>query len=192
MKKHIFMLAVALLTAATAQAQVALRPYVGVNSSKLTGNLDTATFKNQVGFQIGADLQIGNKFYVQPGVQLEFRQNTIDPRVDEDQKLNRSMLRIPVVVGYSFGEVDGDFAFRVFTGPNAAINLSSKTDDGSIIEDEDIKSAIFGWNAGLGVDISIIFVDLGYEFGLSEVFENVDGTVRNNLFYANAGLRIRF
>jgi len=192
MKKHIFMLAVALLTAATARTQVALRPYVGVNSSKLTGNLDTATFKNQVGFQIGADLQIGNKFYVQPGVQLEFRQNTIDPRVDEDQKLNRSMLRIPVVVGYSFGEIDGNFAFRVFTGPNAAINLSSKTDDGSIIEDEDITSAIFGWNAGLGVDISIIFVDLGYEFGLSEVFENVDGTVRNNLFYANAGLRIRF
>ena len=186
------MLALALLTAATAQAQVALRPYVGANSSKLTENLDTATFKNQVGFQIGADLQIGNKFYVQPGVQLEFRQNTIDPRVDDDQKLNRSMLRIPVVVGYSFGEVDGDFAFRVFTGPNAAINLSSKTDDDSIIEKDDIKSAIFGWNAGLGVDISIIFIDLGYEFGLSEVFENVDGAVRNNLFYANAGVRIRF
>lgn len=192
MKKHILMLAVALLTAATAQAQVALRPYVGVNSSKLTENLDTATFKNQLGVQVGADLQIGNKFYVQPGVQLEFRQNKIDPRVDDDQKLNRSMLRIPVVVGYSFGEVDGDFSFRVFTGPNAAINLSSKTDDDPIIEEDDIKSAIFGWNAGLGVDISIIFIDLGYEFGLSEVFENVDGAVRNNLFYANAGVRIRF
>jgi len=112
--------------------------------------------------------------------------------VDDDQKLNRSMLRIPVVVGYSFGEVYGDFSFRVFTGPNAAINLSSKTDDDPIIEEDDIKSAIFGWNAGLGVDISIIFIDLGYEFGLSEVFENVDGAVRNNLFYANAGVRIRF
>ena len=192
MKKHFFILATVLLTAATARTQVALRPYVGANSSKLTGDLDTATFKSQVGFQIGADLQIGKKFYVQPGIQLEFRQKKIDPRVEDDQKLNRSMLRIPVVVGYSFGEVDGDFAFRVFTGPNAAINLSSKTDDDSIIEDGDIKSAVFGWNAGLGVDFSIIFIDLGYEFGLSEVFDNVDGAVRNNLFYGNAGLRIRF
>lgn len=192
MKNYAIVMCLVFISVATAQAQASLRPYVGVNSSKLTENLDTAIFKSQIGFQFGVDLQIGKKFYVQPGIQLEFRQNKIDPRVEDDQKLNRSMLRIPVVVGYSFGEVDGDFAFRVFTGPNAAINLSSKTDDDPIIEDGDIKSAVFGWNAGLGVDFSIIFIDLGYEFGLSEVFDNVDGAVRNNLFYGNAGLRIRF
>jgi len=42
------------------------------------------------------------------------------------------------------------------------------------------------------VDLAFIFLDLGYEFGLSEVIKDLDESPRNNLFYANAGVRIRF
>lgn len=180
------------LTAATGvYAQVTLRPQIGFNSSSLTTDLDSLAFNSNVGFQLGADLVFGNKFYVQPGVMFEYLNNPIDPRTGSDQDFKRSYLRIPVMVGYNFAGAKKSFGFRVFTGPNASFNLSSSNDTPYAIDDY-VKSTIWGWNAGLGLDISIIFVDLGYQFGLSEVFEDLNAGTRNNLFYANAGVRIRF
>lgn len=55
-----------------------------------------------------------------------------------------------------------------------------------------MKNALFGWNVGAGFDFWIIFIDLGYQFGLSEVFKNLDNASKDNFFYGNAGLRLRF
>lgn len=193
MKNVLLTLALALSVYSLAEAQMTLRPYVGLNSSSLTKDIiqDSAAFANNVGFQLGADLQIGDKFYVQPGIQLEFLKNKIEPRSDQSVDFRRSYLRIPVMVGYNFSGAESAFGFRAFTGPNFGFNMSSKTDFGNV--EEAVKNTIFGWNAGLGIDfISILFVDMGYQFGLSEVLENVGDSPRNNLFYANAGLRVRF
>lgn len=194
MKKQILALAAAILAVSFAQAQFALRPYVGINSHNLTEDFDDAEWKSKIGYQLGVDFQIGNKFYVQPGVQLEFARNSIGiDTLAGEIKFERTHLRVPVMVGYSFGEVDGDFAARIFTGPNAVIVFSTSSDDGFFnITKDDLKKAVFGWNVGVGLDISIIFIDAGYQFGLSEVFENFDNGSRDNFFYANAGVRIRF
>ncbi len=197
MKKILFLLALAVFSASAVSAQLTLRPYVGINSNSLTEDFEDTNWKSKIGYQIGVDLQIGSKFYVQPGLQLEFAKNRIEPKVSipgfEDIEFNRTHLRIPVMVGYAFGEVDGDFAARIFTGPNASIVISSEA-DGEDIKDE-LKNAVFGWNVGAGVDFSILFLDLGYQIGLSEVFEDLDlgeNGSKGNSFYANAGVRIRF
>lgn len=193
MKKVLFTLAFAICLLGAVSAQVTLRPYIGINSSTLSEDLikDTASFASNVGYQLGADLQIGNKFYVQPGLQFEFLSNPIDPQGGDEEEFKRTYMRIPVMVGYNFADAESTFGLRVFTGPNFGFNLGTNSD----LEDVDdyVKNTIFGWNAGLGLDlISILFVDLGYQFGLSEVFEDIDSSARNNLFYANAGLRVRF
>lgn len=185
-------------------AQLAIRPYVGLNNSKFSEELFTdGDAKGTFGYQVGIDLQMGNKFYVQPGLQLEFLKNKkIEAPVStlEDLDLSRTYLRIPFMLGYNFTGADSPLGFRVFTGPNAAFKLSGKVgDDGAIgdvdIEDE-MKSVIFGWNVGVGVDlIKYVFVDAGYQFGITEVFDDTEGLnsgIRNNLFYLNAGLRFVF
>ncbi len=190
MKQTILALGIILMATISVQAQVTLRPQIGFNASSLTSDLDSLAYNNNVGFQLGADLVFGNKFYVQPGVMFEYLNNPIDPLTGEDQDFSRSYVRIPVMVGYNFAGAEKSFGFRVFTGPNASFRVSSDSDNTDI--EESIKGAIFGWNAGLGLDISILFVDLGYQFGLSEVFDDFDSGARNNLFYANAGIRVRF
>lgn len=192
MKKHLLLSALLTATVFAAQAQVALRPYVGINSHKLTEDFADANWKSNVGFQVGADFQIGSKFFVQPGIQIEFVKNTIEsvPVVVEFD-LKRTHLRVPVMIGYAFGSLDGNFSARLFTGPNASILLNSDSGDFDLSKD-DFKSAVFGWNAGLGLDISILFIDLGYQFGLSEVFKNLDNSSKDNFFYANAGIRLKF
>lgn len=192
MKKILFSSVFAWLLFGVINAQITLRPFVGLNSSTIT-DLDSANFKSKIGYQLGADVQIGTKFYVQPGIQFEFVKNRIQPRVLQESDYRRTNLRIPVMVGYSFGGVDAAWAARVFTGPNATFNLSNKPDDESAFENLDLNNIIWGWNAGVGVDfLSILFVDLGYQFGLSDVFKDLNSSHRNNLFYANAGLRVQF
>ncbi|GAB4499160.1 MAG: hypothetical protein OHK0019_35800 [Saprospiraceae bacterium] len=196
MKKIFFLLVATVFSASIVYGQLTLRPYVGINSNSLTEDFEDSEWKSKIGYQVGVDLQIGSKLYVQPGVQLEFAKNQIEsiiPGVDEDFEFKRTHVRIPVMVGYAFGEIDGDFAARIFTGPNASIVISSEA-DGEDIKDE-LKNAVFGWNVGAGVDFSILFLDLGYQIGLSEVFEDFnlgENGSKGNSFYANAGIRIRF
>jgi hypothetical protein len=193
MKKVLFTLVLALFSLCTVSAQMSLRLFLGLNSSTLT-DIDSANFDSKVGYQIGGDLQFGSKFYVQPGLQLEFVSNTIiDPRTNLEEDYKRTNLAIPVIVGYSFGGAESDWGFRVFTGPNAVFNLSEKTEDESVFEDLDLNSVTWRWKAGAGVDfLSIFFVDLGYQFGLSEVFKDLEESPKSNVFYGNAGVRLRF
>ncbi len=188
-------------------AQFAVRPYIGLNSSKLTEEFVTeGEIKSDLGFQIGVDFQIGDEWYIQPGVQFEALNNSkifmpSSAESSTNYELSRSYLRLPVMAGYRLGEPDGVFAFRIFTGPNVAFKLSGKVgdEDGNLPEEdlaENLKSAIFGWNAGVGVNlIKFLFVDVGYQIGLSKVFQEMEGLnsgARNNLFYANMGLRLNF
>ena len=78
----------------------------------------------------------------------------------------------------------------------------SKTeyDDGEFNENIDWNDSQWGAQVGAGVDVSIFFVDVGYEFGLTNshdglqgedsIFDNFD-EVKQNTFYVNAGLRLR-
>jgi hypothetical protein len=189
----------------TSNAQLVIRPYGGMNISSINKSLlDDSKFKSNIGYQIGADLQIGNKFYVQPGVQFEMIRNikevNANDTVNSNFELQRSYLRIPLMIGYNFAGVESKYSFRIFTGPNAALKLSSKCKDGDgIVEGNDVndnlKSLIIGWNAGIGADLfNAVFIDAGYMFGLSKIFKKMDGLntgARNDLFYVNIGVRLR-
>lgn len=193
MKKIIFTLALTVFGLYTASAQMSLRLFLGANSSTLT-DIDSANFDSKVGYQIGADLQFGSKFYVQPGIQFEYVANTVvDPRTSIEEDYKRTNMSIPLLVGYSFGGADSNWGLRLFTGPNATFNLGEKKEDESTFENFDLNSVIWSWKAGAGVDfLSIFFIDIGYQFGLSEVFSDLEESPKNNIFYGNAGLRIRF
>ncbi|HLO58123.1 MAG TPA: porin family protein [Bacteroidales bacterium] len=193
-----------IMACAGISAQYAIRPYVGMNNSTLTKNLFTnENLKYTFGYQVGVDLQLGNKFYVQPGVQFEFLKNSnITGPVSslQDFDLKRTYFRIPLMIGYNFSGMDSPLGLRVFTGPNAAFKLGGKVGDNGVVGEVDLvdnmRSMIWGWNVGVGIDvIRYVFVDAGYEFGLSEVFDDqpdLNSGIRNNLFYVNAGLRFVF
>lgn len=103
-------------------------------------------------------------------------------------------VRVPLMLGYKLigPDVGGLIDARIFTGPNASFVINKDLKQTSLINKNDFQNAVYGWNIGAGFDIAIVFVDLGYSFGLSELFENAASDARNNLFYVNAGLRIGF
>ncbi len=87
---------------------------------------------------------------------------------------------------------------RLGAGFNTAFKISGDTDSdsGDIDIDDELKSAVFGINGGLGIDfLSILFADLGYQIGITDVFKNVEGFnsgAKNNFFYLNIGIKSRF
>jgi hypothetical protein len=203
MKISVFIFLISFLfVSMSAHSQLALRPYLGFNTSQLTNDLvESSNMKTQFGYQVGVDFQLGDKFYVQPGLQFESLNNSNNTSSSDDIDLVRTYLRLPLMVGYSFGRAESMFALRLFTGFNAALSLGGNVDgrsgiiQGSELKDE-LKNLIFGWNAGVGLNVfSIFFVDMGYQLGLTDILKNAEGLnsgVRNNLFYANAGIRARF
>lgn len=178
-----------------ATAQFSVRPQIGFNSSNITEDLNNATFSNDNGFQFGVDVQMGGRFYFQPGIMWESANNELRETVDGNNtsfRVNR--LRIPVMIGVKLldDDADGLINARIFTGPNAAFVINKDLKQTALINKDDFKNAIYGWNVGAGFDLAIVFVDLGYSFGLSEVFAASASTARNNLFYINGGFRIGF
>lgn len=194
--KKLLVFAVFIALCQASFAQLEIRPQIGINSSTFTKDISLGSLDSEQGLQFGVDLVIGNRFYVQPGIMWESLRNDLNPGGDEDKlsfKVNR--VRVPVLVGYKLfpQETGRYFNMRFFTGPNVSFAINKQVESNSLSFDkDDIKTSVFGWNAGVGLDIAVLFVDVGYMFGLSEVVKDLDASPRNNLFYANAGLRIRF
>ena len=193
--KNYLLTIVAFFLIQSVSAQISLRPQAGFNASSLTKDFDGDDFEDKWGFQFGADLQIGNRLYFQPGILWESATNELKQEIqDDNNEFTINRIRIPVMAGYKlFGETTNRLLdIRVFTGPNIAFVVDKDLGDDPLFQDNDFKDSAWGWNLGMGVDLAFIFVDVGYQFGLSEVFENASKDIRNNLFYANAGLRIGF
>ena len=179
----------------SALAQFSIRPQIGYNSSIITKRFQDQKFGTEAGFQFGVDFQIGQKFYIQPGILWESANNELRDGINGNNSSFRvNRVRVPLLFGYKLigPDAGGIVDARIFTGPNASFVVNKDLKQNALINKDDFHDAVYGWNFGAGIDIAIVFVDLGYSFGLSEVFQDAASTSRNNLFYINAGLRIGF
>lgn len=171
MKKLILIL-LAVVVSSGAFAQVSFGLKAGVASNNF--NMDQVTSGAAVvaaaeeaswGFHGGAFVRISFLgLMVQPEVLFSTSQNNlkIDDGITPDQIVGQkyNKLDIPVMLGIKLGPI------RVMGGPAASIMLSSDTD---LADVEGLyKSATFGYQAGLGVDLfKKLTLDVRYEGGLS-------------------------
>lgn len=200
MKKLLFILTILLGGQTIVIGQFELRPTLGITRSALK-DFAEVDFKSEVGFSFGVDLLFGDRFYVQPGLHYETTKNSLHPDAGGSSTLKVSKVRVPVLVGFKMFDTSSDnlLNVRLFTGPNMSLVTSTDDGDGPLaIRKEDLNTATFGWNAGVGVDFLLFFVDLNYQFGLSDFFDdnNIQGfegqNTKNNIFYLNAGLKLKF
>ena len=190
--KKISLLAILALIPLWLSAQFSLRPQIGFNSTSINKSARSVDFYQQLGFQFGADMQLGGKVFLQPGIFWESSKNELQERIDGDRsEIHVNRIRIPVMLGYRVLSKRGGLVdLRLFTGPNAAFLVNKNVKGDPLIGRGELRNAVYGWNIGFGADLTFLFIDAGYMFGLNEIFEGVSSADRNNLFYANAGIRI--
>ncbi len=192
LQQIVAVLFLALLVAGQACAQAELKPGIGITFSDMSKSPANGKVTGQLGWQLGGSVLIGQKFYVEGGVFYATKSTAFtesSAKLEFTNDING--LRIPVALGFHLiGEQKGQFALRVFGGGSAFIVTSVSAPGAS---KDDFTSPTWGVFAGAGLDILMFFVDLQYEWSLSDVstLSTVD-IGKSRSFIANAGIRLAF
>lgn len=212
MKKIIFITATIALAITSSYAQhFDIRAYGGVNVLQLTSDQGTSLIdgvlhnqkvSGRPGAQFGAAVTFGSRFYVQPGIQYSFlakeivNENIVTGNEWEDQTTIKA-ISVPLKVGFRLidPETENLINVRVFGGFDGShvISVDHSTKSGALddIDASDFSNLIVSADFGLGLDIFIFYIDMGYQLGLTPVYTGGDNA-KANAFYSNIGLRLSF
>jgi hypothetical protein len=174
-------------------AQVAINPQIGITLATLTPAQVGVQYKANVGVLAGADLRIGERFYLQPGAFFVSSKTAVsvgDSLVTEDHLVWNS-LKLKALAGYNLLDGD-DFRLRIIAGPTYNWLLSATGKDDHIkVEMKDFNTGTWGVDAGLGIDLTIFTVQGGVNYGLSKAYKSQEGNtndVRFITYYVTVGV----
>ena len=173
MKKSIFVLALLSLFAAPAFSQIKINPKVGITLSRLDGDPNDFETSARPGFTAGADLRLGKRFYFQPGLHYNVMSyQLIDLKTDGPNQISDvtglKSLKLPLNVGLNIIDLKL-LRLRAFGGANLyQVTGVTKNDIG--VTRDDFAKRYWGANAGVGLDLLFLTLDLQYEWGQSNIF----------------------
>jgi hypothetical protein len=173
-------------------AQIAIKPAIGVNFTDFSKDPNTGKFKSKPGYQFGGSVAFGKKVYIEPGIfwvkkSTEYVEEGTDP---DNVKFDISGIRIPVAIGFNLlGNEKSLVGLRAFGGASAFILTNAKAEG---LSKDDFKNAAFGVFAGAGLDITIVFVEAKYEWSLTNVQKDISQVDigKSRSVFINAGVRI--
>ena len=186
MKKLTLLIALLVAVITGANAQVELKGLVGLNFATFHGSDEDVSA--QAGYQFGGGVLIGNKFYVEPGIQFVRHVRDIS-----GINLVSNSVKIPVYAGYHLlGAEESPFALRIFGGP--AVSIAGKLKEGpDHITKDDLNKTMWAVDGGLGLDIFFLFIEANYEYSFSDYFaESFGDSGKHGAFIVNAGIHIDF
>lgn len=194
MKKTAITLILLISFAITGLSQMVIKPGIGLNFTSMSNDPQSYETTGRLGWQLGGTVTFGDQFYFEPGIfwvknNWELQDATVQ---GTSFKNDISSLRIPAFVGINvIGDATDDRNFHIFGGP--AAQIVTKVNTGSTgLSTDDFSKFIWGMNLGAGISIGKIFIDAGYEWGLTNIYKNDPNNVQSRGFWLNAGLRLEF
>lgn len=186
-----------------------IRAYGGVNVLQLTsdqgtslidGVLHNRSVSGRPGFQYGAAVTFGDQFYVQPGIQFTTLSTTVTNEntttgAELTDETTLSIISVPLKFGVRLVPPDAEnwFNVRLFGGFDGhhvtSVDHGTNHPSTGDLDEDDYTNMILNADFGMGIDVLFLFVDAGYQLGLTPVHTGGDGA-KSNAFYANLGLRI--
>ena len=190
------LLACSVLCVAAASAQE-FRLSGGYNGSNVV-KAGEEQWTGRAGYQFGADVVLGGKWFLKPGVHLLVRNMnytlSTGPDIPEEefQYTSRS-LAIPMMLGLHLMDPVGDPPLNIYLlgGPTALMNLNADLDNDEL----DVETNNTQWYLGFGggLTFSFLFAEAGYNVAMTNVFDGdaFETNPKVNQVYAIAGVRLR-
>jgi opacity protein-like surface antigen len=198
----LFVLAFAKANETFAQFSLGIRG--GVNFSQLkTDNTQSVganlqqSLDTKTGYVGGVYARIGSKLFLQPELIFSAKGgsvNILKNGTSQTVAIDYTNFDVPLLVGYKFGPI------RINAGPMASFKVSNSNGLDEELKKvssnlgESFKKASYGYQAGGGVDIGTLSVDLRYEGSLSEVSalssSNINFSQKANLWQLTVGLKL--
>ncbi|MCB0765021.1 MAG: PorT family protein [Flavobacteriales bacterium] len=199
--RHILSIALAVASVQLIQAQE-FRLSGGYNGSNVTGNGSDA-WTGQAGYQFGADLVLGGRWFLKPGVHflvrnLEYSYATTAGEgppmttANEFRYTSRALL-VPVMLGVHLIDPAEQPGLNLYAlgGPSALMNLSADLDNDAL----EVTATQTQWYLGFGAgaELGFLFVEGGYDVAMNNVFkgESLGTDPRVNFVRAQAGVRLK-
>lgn len=192
MKISILTLSVFLLLVLTTNtySQLEIKPAIGINATNFSEDPVNGETSANVGWQLGGTISIGDKFYGEGGIFWTYKSNEYKSSADTITfNTEMSGIHIPAMVGYHIlGKGTGFIGLRVFGG--ASVLILTQVDALELTKD-DFNKASWGVFLGAGLDVSIVFVDVKYEWSLTDVSSVTSFNVgKAKTLFINAGVRL--
>lgn len=173
--KKLIILCVVLFVANAAMAQFSFGPRAALISTSTSLEEDLANIKEgsaKVGYQLGVFARfnlIG--IFVQPELLFTSSGSALDVTGVGEVSVDFNKIDVPVMVGMKLGPV------RLQVGPSFSFLSSAERTISGVVTDvkENYESSTVGYQAGVGIDISKLVIDLKYEGSLSTFSENLPG-----------------
>lgn len=190
MKRISVILTLALLGSFYVHAQVAIKPSVGVNFTDFSKNQANGEFTARPGYQVGGSVAFGKKVYIEPGLFYVRKSTQFVSSAEGTNNIdyNISGIRIPVSIGaHLIGNEQSIVGLRAFAGGSAFI--LTRIED---LDKDDFNKASWGAFAGLGLDLSIVFIEAKYEWSLTNLKKDITqvDVGKSRTIFLNAGVRI--
>ncbi len=159
--------------------------------TNLQQSLDTKT-----GYAGGIYARIGTKIFIQPELIFSAKGGSVNILSNGTSKpvsIEYTNFDVPLLIGCRFGPL------RINAGPMASFTVSSSGLDEELKKvssnlGESFKNASYGYQAGGGIDIGTLSIDLRYEGSLSEVSalssSNINFSQKGNLWQLTVGLKL--
>jgi len=179
-----------------------LRLYGGYNGTNVKEAGDEQ-WTGRSGYQFGADLLIGDRWFLMPGVEFivqnlnyTYAGTSPDGSINypsEEFKYTSNSLRIPLMLGVNLFDPATDPVLNVYLlgGPSAMMNLNADLNNNALHVETNNTQWYLGFGGGL--ELGFLFVEAGYDVGMSNVFKGDDFHTNPevNFLHVNAGLRLR-
>lgn len=108
---------------------------------------------------------------------------------NDSYKITHDNLEIPVLVKYGFMATE-NIAILPYIGPYFAYAVSSEKKNK--IETADVLHRLYrnnmGFKVGCGAEYNKLYLELGYQFGVTNIWDSDDITGHNNAWYMNLGV----
>jgi len=192
MRKLIGLAALLTLSVGILSAQVKVNPKIGVNAYDISAEDGNYEVNGKTGFHAGLDFRFGDKIYFQPGahyyaLRADFGEDgLIEEFLTDDIALQT--IRVPVLIGTSIINADA-FALRAHIGGVGLFPLNVN-DNSFLITKSDYKSVNLGAVVGAGLDLGKVTLDVNYDFGLTDNFNDdavIDFNGKGNVLSVSLG-----
>ena len=170
---------------------------LGVMASKVTSDdryLDGSDTKAglNVGAVVGVQLTPRAPLYFETG--LSYSEKGGKGNFEGNKfTYNLNYIELPLVLKYNF-YVDRDISVQPFAGGYLACGVGGKIKDFgnreafNSFDDHNFKRFDGGIRIGCGAQFNLLYLELGYDFGLANVCDDNIETSRNGAFFANIGV----
>jgi opacity protein-like surface antigen len=199
MKKYIFLFLCCLLSgAAFAQVPIfSIGPKIGANYSTLRNIRDDVRLSSGyfTGFAGGLFARVNiRRLYIQPevyfsqkGSNFTFQQQSTT--ASHEGKVRLTSIDVPLLVGIRLIDLEV-FNLRAMAGPVFTNIMDESKNDLEELDPNNYKfnKSNAGYQAGLGLDVGNVTVDLRYEGGLNKINSNFNQ--RSSLFHLSVGLKL--